>query len=300
MKEADREVAAVAAGQYGAFSREQAEAAGLSEESMTRRVVTGRWEALHPAVYRLVGTPETRQQCLLAATLWAGPKSAISHTTGASLLQLQSAWPDEVHLTVPPTASGRADGLVVHRVELERGDVVEVDGIRCTNATRTILDCAGLFSDEPLEAAFEQARRLGLTSPTALARRAEQLCGKGRPGSARVRRLLTAQAPGERPLESRLEVRLARLLRTSGLPVAARQHPVSRYRLDFAWPALLVACECDGFEHHGARLAWKRDRARLAAIEAAGWRVVHVTWDDVTRRPEQTLERLGVALRKAA
>jgi len=206
MKEADREVAAVAAGQYGAFSREQAEAAGLSEESMTRRVVTGRWEALHPAVYRLVGTPETRQQRLLAATLWAGPKSAISHTTGASLLQLQSAWPDEVHLTVPPTASGRADGLVVHRVELERGDVVEVDGIRCTNATRTILDCAGLFSDEPLEAAFEQARRLGLTSPTALARRAEQLCGKGRPGSARVRRLLTAQAPGERPLESRLEV----------------------------------------------------------------------------------------------
>jgi hypothetical protein len=189
MKEADREVAAIAAGQFGAFSREQADAAGLSEESMTRRVITGRWEVLHPAVYRLLGTPETRQQRLLAGTLWAGPKSAISHTTGAWLLQLQSAWSDEVHLTVPTTSSGRADGLVVHRVGLERGDVVEVDGIRCTNATRTILDCAALLPDEPLEAAFEQARRLGLTSTIALARRAEELCGKGRPGSARVRRL---------------------------------------------------------------------------------------------------------------
>jgi very-short-patch-repair endonuclease len=57
-------------------------------------------------------------------------------------------------------------------------------------------------------------------------------------------------------------------------------------------------CECDGFEWHGDRLRWKRDRRRIAAIEAAGWRVVHVTWEDVTRYPVETLDRLALALRE--
>jgi very-short-patch-repair endonuclease len=300
MKEADRDVAAIAAGQYGVFSRRQAAKAGLKDEAMTRRVMAGRWERLLPGVYRLAGVPPTRHQRAIAAVLWAGPKSAISFTSAEWLLKLAPARGGPWHVTRPSSSTKVDRAVVVHRSALSRADVVEVDGIRCTSATRTILDCAGILGDEPLEAAFEQARRLGLTSPTALAQRAEQLCGKGHPGSARVRRLLAAQAPGERALESRLEVRLARLLRTSGLPAPARQYPVGRYRLDFAWPAVLIACECDGFEHHGARLAWKRDRARLARIEAAGWRVVHVTWDDVTRRPEQTRERLAVALRPAA
>jgi very-short-patch-repair endonuclease len=97
-----------------------------------------------------------------------------------------------------------------------------------------------------------------------------------------------------------LEVKLARLLRKSSLPSPQRQFQIGRFRLDFAWPAARIACECDGFEHHGARLAWKRDRRRLAAIEAARWRIVQVTWADVTTEPTQTLDRLAIALRIAA
>jgi len=179
-------------------------------------------------------------------------------------------------------------------------DAVVVDGIRCTSATRTIIDCASIMDEEALEDAFEQARRMGLTSVAALSKRASDLCGRGRPGSARVRDLLLTQNPGDRALESRLEVKLARLLRASSLPTPERQVPVGRFRLDFAWPRFRVGCECDGFEHHGSRLAWKRDRTRLAAIEAAKWRIVHVTWSDVTGTPGQTLERLAFALRVAA
>ena len=141
---------------------------------------------------------------------------------------------------------------------------------------------------------------MGLTSPKALEHRAAELCGRGRPGSAPVRRLLAALRPGDRALESRLEVKLARLLRKCALPAPVRQHRVGRYRLDFAWPSIRVACECDGFEHHGARLAWKRDRVRLAAIEAADWRVVQVTWNDVVSAPGQTSERLQLAMQRAA
>jgi very-short-patch-repair endonuclease len=88
-------------------------------------------------------------------------------------------------------------------------------------------------------------------------------------------------------------VRLARLLRKSKLPPSVAQYPVGRYKLDRAWPNVRFAVEADGFQFHGNRLQWKRDRRRIAAIEAAGWRVIDVTWDDVTLRPQETLARLG-------
>ena len=75
-----------------------------------------------------------------------------------------------------------------------------------------------------------------------------------------------------------------------------RLHDVGSYRVDRAWPAHRVAVEADGFQHHGKRLEWKRDRQRIAAIEAMQWRIVHVTWDDVTRQPTQTLDRIAFAL----
>ncbi len=301
MNEVDRSIAAIAEEQFGVFSRAQAAAAGLSEEAMSRRVMSGRWVEVLPSVYRLPGAAPTGRQRAMAAVLWGGRESAISHTAAARLLRLDPVKFDRLHLTLPKTFGRRASGFVLHRMaSLPRGDLVSVDGIRCTSATRTIVDCAAMLRDEALETAFEHARRMGLTSVAALAARAEELGGRGRPGSARVRRLLSVQQVGDAGLESRLEVKLARLLRTSGLPTPERQYRVGRFRLDFAWPAVRVACECDGFEHHGARLAWKRDRARLAAIEAAGWRIVQVTWDDVSRAAEQTVERLALSLRDAA
>jgi very-short-patch-repair endonuclease len=299
MNKADHAIAAIARQQYGVFSRAQAHEAGLSEESMTRRVISGRWEEMFRAVYRLPGTPITGRQRAMAAVLWGGDASAISHTTAGRLLRLDAVRFDGLHLTVPSTLGLQRSNVTVHRhPTLPKPDLVVVDGIRCTSATRTIIDCGALLADEVLESAFEQARRMGLTSVQALARRAGEICGRGRPGSTRVRRLLAAQQPRSRAMESRLEVKLARLLRNSSIRAPERQYPVGRFRLDFAWPSMRIGCECDGFEHHGSRLAWKRDRNRLAAIEAAGWRIVHVTWTDVTREPEQTLDRLTLALGK--
>ena len=92
-----------------------------------------------------------------------------------------------------------------------------------------------------------------------------------------------------------------RLVRRSSLPEPVRQFRVdvtrSRwYRIDFAWPELLVAVEAEGFEWHGSRAQWKADRLRVAALERLGWRVLIVTWDDVTRRRAETLDRIAMAL----
>jgi very-short-patch-repair endonuclease len=57
-----------------------------------------------------------------------------------------------------------------------------------------------------------------------------------------------------------------------------------------------VAFETEGFEWHGNRARWKRDRRRTAALERLGWRIVVATWDDVTKRPDETLERIAMTL----
>jgi hypothetical protein len=181
----------------------------------------------------------------MAAVLWGGDESAISHTTAGRLLRLDAVRANDLHLTLPTKFGRRAHEFVLHRMAtLPPADLVVVDGIRCTSATRTIVDCGALLGDEQLEDAFEQARRMGLTSVASLTRRAGELCGRGRPGSTRVRRLLAAQTPRSAALESRLEVKLARLLRTSSLPAPERQCPVGRFRLDFAWPDRRIGCEC--------------------------------------------------------
>jgi very-short-patch-repair endonuclease len=229
--------------------------------------------------------------------LWTN--GVVSHAAAGQLPHLERLRTEALHLTIPYKRAYRHDELVVHRSTVMPDiDKKFVDGIACTSATRTLLDCACTLDDEGFEAAFESARRMGLTTVTLMQRRAAALCGRGRPGSNRAKRIL-AISEG-RALESRLEVKAARLLRESRLPIAVRQFALGGYRLDFAWSWVRVAAECDGFERHGSRLAWKRDRRRVAAIEAMGWRVVHLTWDDVTKRPGETIERIALALAAAA
>ncbi|MCZ7535029.1 MAG: DUF559 domain-containing protein [Acidimicrobiia bacterium] len=301
MNEAEARFLATASRQHGVGSRDQARRCGMTDRMLDARIATDRLEVVLPAVYRVAGSVRTGRQLAMAAALWAGARAAVSHLTAARLLRLEGVAADSVHVTVEGRRRIVDDRLTVHRtLALPRMDRCHADGIPVTAAARTIIDSAALLDGEALEVAFESARRMGLVTVAHIARRLDDLGARGRPGAARLRALIDAHA-GQSPLEYRLEVKTARLLRASRLPNPAPQHRVEvpdgrRYRLDFAWPRQFVAVECDGFEAHGSRLAWKRDRHRLAALEALGWRIVHLTWDDVTRRPEESLHRVALAI----
>ena len=264
----------VAESQYGLITRAQATEV-MSPSAVDRRLARGAWVVVHPGVYRIAGAPVTPRQRACAATLWV-PGSAVSHAAAARLLRLPDIPGDGLDLTVPPGCGVRSGELRIHHSSLKGIDRVVVDGIPCTSATRTLIDCGCFVDGETLETAFEHARRLGLTSVRAV----ERQLGRGRPGSSAMRDVLAHASV--RPNESRLEVKVARLLRLSPLPRPSVQFEIREYRVDFAWRRERIVCECDGFAWHGNRLQWKRDRRRLATIEALGWRVVRVTWDDVT------------------
>ena len=300
-----RFVAEVAARQYGVISLAQAIAMGMSASAIQRRVASGAWEMVLPGVYRVRGAPVTRRQQMMAAVLWAGSGASVSHGTAAILWKLEGLSSDEIEVTVPRARRKRCGRVVVHRaLVLPEADRDEVDGIPCTAAARTLIDVAGSLDDEQLEVVMESGFHRGLYRESFLRWRLNELGGTGRRGSGRLLALLDDRGKGAAPLESPLEAKMWRLLKKSGLTRPVRQHWVRagghRHRLDFAWPDLMVAIECDGYDTHGGATAFRRDRAKLAEVGAAGWRVIPVTWHDVARRPQWVIEQVRIALSDAA
>jgi very-short-patch-repair endonuclease len=116
------------------------------------------------------------------------------------------------------------------------------------------------------------------------------------PGSSRAR-AVAADADGlaQSPQETRLRLLIVR----SGMTPPVAQHRVEHEgrfvaRVDFGRPEQRVAVEYDGLWHAESR-QFARDRRRLNRLQAAGWRVVFVTAEDL-HRPEQLLARIAAAL----
>lgn len=64
----------------------------------------------------------------------------------------------------------------------------------------------------------------------------------------------------------------------------AQQFAVGRYKLDFAWPKLLVALEVDGPHHHRPDVAHK-DALRDARLRELGWVILRInTGEDFERQ----------------
>jgi very-short-patch-repair endonuclease len=65
---------------------------------------------------------------------------------------------------------------------------------------------------------------------------------------------------------------------------------------DFRWTAQRLIVEVDGFETHGTRAAFERDRARDRALLAAGWRVARITKRQLDDTPDLLAAELRVLL----
>lgn len=51
------------------------------------------------------------------------------------------------------------------------------------------------------------------------------------------------------------------------------------------WPAAKLVVEVDGYHAHGHRAAFERDRRKQAELVAAGYRVIRITWRQLTEQP---------------
>jgi very-short-patch-repair endonuclease len=296
-KQADAIVAELALRSDGVFTTRQAKHAGLSTKQIRSRRTRGLWVELYPGVWRLGGTPVTERLRRRAALIFGGGDALLARRTAAQLWGFDGVAERRTEILLPYQRHVDHAGLVVMRTtRLESSDSATLEGFRLTSATRTLIDLAAVLEDETLEGALQSARRMGRVDIESLSARLATLSGPGRAGAGRLRAVLKRvhETP---PAESMLEVKVARLLRRAGLPEPKAQLWIEiegrRFRVDYAWDAARVILECEGKAYHHD---FEADRARWSALASAGWRIVFVTWRDVTRNPDTVVQRVRDAL----
>ena len=223
------------------------------------------------------------RQGVLAACLWAGTGAAASHVSAAAVWELDGIAPRATEILVAARKRSPPQGIVVHEASapfaIQRRAAIPV-----TSATKTLIDLASVLPVERLEIALEDALRRRLTSVVGMQRAIGR--GQGLRGIIGLRRLVDARSSDGTPMDSALEVAVLQILRAAKLPAPVPQYVVRNpggqtVRLDFAYPDALVGIEVDGYRWHSGRAAWSRDRVRLNWLCQTGWRILHVTNDEV-------------------
>jgi very-short-patch-repair endonuclease len=185
-------------------------------------------------------------------------------------------------------------GLLVRHDELAPDEVTEVSGCTATSPLRTAYDLARrlpLVEAVVAVDALAYAHEIVPADVLALARR--RLGGRG---SAQLPEVVAlASALAESPMETR--IRLA--LHFAGLPQPVLQHPGGPYRLDMAYPDLMVAVEYDGRHHLDADQALY-DLHRATYLGRCGWIVLRFRTAAVLGRPWWIASVVRDALRRAA
>jgi hypothetical protein len=258
---------------------------------------------------------DTALQVRAAALMSPVPVVACSHTA-AELLGFGVVGDGRLHLVANANAC-RTDphphqapdyrasrrGLVFHRGGCRDGELVRIGGVLATSPARTVIDLLRALPRIDGIAVVDAALAGGQVTTGELAEQLER--DRRTPGIPRARELVTlANRLAESPMESRMRL----IFHDAGLPEPTPQFEVRvtrggrygdivvlRYRLDLAWPKLLVAAEYDGAIHRTST-AQRADAARHNHLRAQGWKVFVFTAADVYRNSALMIETLRTAL----
>jgi very-short-patch-repair endonuclease len=299
VKSVDVQLNRLAAGQHSLAHRTQAIELGMTARQIDERVASGLLIPEHRGVYRLAGAPRTPEQALLAACLGAG--AVASHRSAGALWAMRGVEAPTPEITVPATRCPTLRAVVVHRTDrLDPIDVSRRRRIPVTTPARTLLDLGAVVPALVMESALEDALMRRLVTFELLTRTLERLGGPGRNGAGVLRALVEERDPATAPSESVLEDRLFQLLRRAGLPEPVRQYEVAGVRLDGAYPHRRLGLEADSRIWHGGRLDVQRNSDKANLLLAHGWRVLHFTWSDLTRRAPYVVGSVAQELAWAA
>jgi very-short-patch-repair endonuclease len=176
---------------------------------------------------------------------------------------------------------------------LAADEQTHLDGVPLTTPARTLLDLSTCVGAAELERALARADREGIADQDTVSRLVARY-----PGRRGTRRLLALLAnPGGPALtRSDAEARFLELVRSGRLREPETNIHLRGHEVDFVWRSERLIVEVDGFAFHSSRTAFEADRRRDAALAAAGFRVIRVTWTQITKEPAALLVRVAQAL----
>jgi very-short-patch-repair endonuclease len=275
-------------------ARRQLIDAGLSATEIGRRLRHGRLHQLHLGVYLLGHAVPPAHAHEAAAVLACGADAVLSHRSAAAIWGLLT-YPAaaDVCVTVPLARHPTRPRIRVRRSALEDRDLRRRHGLPLTSPPRTILDLAPELDPEELERLVAEADYRRLASERELREQVER--NSGRRGNATLRRVLGLPG-GPARTRSPAERRMLRLLRRTGLTGYELNGRIHGFEVDVLWRELGFAVEIDGYDAHSGRVAFERDRLKVATLKAHGLDVMPVTPRQLRDDPDGVLARLLSAL----
>ena len=286
--------------QAGVVTRVQAHGAGLSDDAITHRVATGRWQRTYLGVYATFSGPLSRQSRLWAAVLYAGPGAVLSHETAAEQQRLLDKPAPLIHLTVP--AARRVviqEGLKVHFSQRALADRRFPPGVLPqTLVDDTLLDLVDQ-ADTFDEVCALVTRAFGRRLTTEGRLRATAHMRKRLRWRGDVDALITEAAHGT---HSALEHRYDRDVEAAhALPKSRRQSPYTKpdgskgFR-DRAYQRYRVVVELDGSSAHPEENRWA-DRERDNHAATLRQQTLRFGWKHVRHQRCDTAAVTAIVLR---
>ena len=227
----------------------------------------------------------------MAAVLASGDGAVLSHRSAAALWGIRQTNGGMIEVTVPSARRARPR-IHVHRTMLPPDEITTHHGIPVTTPSRTPSTSPPSSPPDRLPKVLSELERLRLTGPVGmsdlLSRHPQSR------GSKFLRKTLNHFQPTH--TRSELEDAFHDSSTTTDLPPPLVNEPLQlRDRViypDIFWPEANLIVELDSRESHDTHSAFENDRARDRAAQAAGYRVVRVTWRQLHQDHDQLREDL--------
>ena len=294
----------VAARQHGVFTQSQWLAAGHSDSKLMRLTQQGALRRPHPGIYVVAGAPATWPQALASAVYGAGPLAVASHRAATALWKLGDATGRTLDVMAPRHQRVERRGVRMHEaIDLPASDRWMLEAIPVTGIERTIFDAARFKPDPRIEQYVDEAVFRDLTSYEALGEHFVMTARRGKPGTARMRRVLAERPSGLIAPESTFEAMTLKMIEDFGLPTPERQIPLTidghQFRIDFGWSTAKVGIECDSTRFHGLQFQvdhhdWRQNLIQLRA----GWLLLRYSPRAMRERARYSAIEIADALRE--
>lgn len=193
--------------------------------------------------------------------------------------------------------------MTVHQLtDLVDDHILTIHGLPVTTPERTIVDLAAVMNEHHLERIVDHGLASARINLYKLSEVFSQLGRQGKPGTQKLRAIISEREPGYVAPESELERRLIKVLDDVGLPKPDRQYKPdwlapTNGRVDLAYPDAKLIIEADSRRWHTLLNSFESDRLRDNAAQLAGWQILRFTWDEVVLRPERVANTVARSLK---
>jgi very-short-patch-repair endonuclease len=261
------------------FGRVRGDQLGVGRTTIARWVASGYLHPELPRVYAVGHAANTAESDLAAAVLYAGHGAMLSHGTAAWWWGLLNRQPPLIHVSTPKRRKSR-DRISVH--ERRHLDRVHRNGLPVTTVAQTLLDFAVDAKRGLLRFALANADYHGLLNIEAL----DAVCGRGAPGSVRLRAALAIHRPELAQARSKFERRLIELCEAHRIPLPKLNVYRHGWLVDAVWDEQRVVVELDGYTSHRTKAQVESDHQRDLELRARGYTVLRYTWRQLIETPD--------------